>query len=94
MSDLEPERVGKPYKEDNSDRPEVIAAKKAKEEQKKEQDRINEEENRPLIIKAILEFPNNNKTKASLQSMPYDKLTEHHSQTEADTHPKPVIEEE
>jgi len=92
--DLVGEKAGEPYLADNSDRPENIGKSKRETDRKKEQDRINEEENRPLIIKAILSFKNNKKKKAALQSMPFDKLIEHHSQTEADTHPKPIIEEE
>lgn len=83
------------YKADGSDRPEVIAAKKAKVDQKKAQDKINEEENRPILIKSILENERNKKKETTLKNMKYDLLAEHHDELANYREPIPeIIEEE
>lgn len=74
------------YKEDGSDRPEVIRQDKAEITQKQEQDRINAEINRPNLLKDLEKLPHHFKTKTEYEAMAFEELAEYHSKIQQKPH--------
>lgn len=67
------------YKEDGSDRPEVIREVTSKLSQEAEQEKIDMEINRPNLLAELEKMPHNFKTKTERESMSYPELVEYHS---------------
>jgi len=67
------------YQPDDSDRPEVIARIQAEQSRKTAQDKIDNETNKPNILKALKDYPYNEKSQNQRASMTYTKLSDYYS---------------